>query len=141
MDSWRGLKIEVEGTGITTPLSEQVHLLGSLLGHAIRQQAGDKILGLTEQLRILCKDAATTGNEELRDRAAEIIQSLSRKQIVWLLRAYTGFFNLVNKAEQREIVRINSERQKNATAGAPRVESIAEAIHYLNKQAFHSRRC
>ena len=134
MDSWRGLKIEVEGTGITTPLSEQVHLLGSLLGHAIRQQAGDKILGLTEQLRILCKDAATTGNEELRDRAAEIIQSLSRKQIVWLLRAYTGFFNLVNKAEQREIVRINSERQKNATAGAPRVESIAEAIHYL-KQA------
>ena len=134
MDSWRGLKIEVEGTGITTPLSEQVHLLGSLLGHAIRQQAGDKILGLTEQLRILCKDAATTGKEELRDQAAEIIQSLSREQIVWLLRAYTGFFNLVNKAEQREIVRINRERQSNATAGTPRVESIAEAIHYL-KQA------
>ena len=134
MDSWRGLKIEVEGTGITTPLSEQVHLLGSLLGHAIRRQAGDEILGLTEQLRILCKDAAITGKEELRDRAAEIIQSLSREQIVWLLRAYTGFFNLVNKAEQREIVRINRERQSNATTGTPRVESIAEAIHYL-KQA------
>lgn len=134
MDSWRGLKIEVEGTGITTPLSEQVHLLGSLLGHAVRQQAGDEILGLAEQLRILCKDAGMTGKEELRDRAAEIIQSLSREQIVWLLRAYTSFFYLVNKAEQREIVRINRERQSNATTGTPRVESIAEAIHYL-KQA------
>jgi phosphoenolpyruvate carboxylase len=91
-------------------------------------------LGLAEQLRILCKNAAISGEEKFRDRAAKIIQSLSREQIVWLLRAYTGFFNLVNKAEQREIVRINSERQKNATAGAPRVESIAEAIHYL-KQA------
>ena len=131
MDNWRGLKIEVEGTGITTPLSEQVHLLGTLLGHAIQQQAGDEILGLAEQLRVLCKDAAITGKEELRDRAAEIIQSLSREQIVWLLRAYTGFFNLVNKAEQREIVRINRERQSNATAETPRVESIAEAIHYL----------
>ena len=131
MDNWRGLKIEVEGTGITTPLSEQVHLLGTLLGHAIQQQAGDEILGLAEQLRILCKDATITGKEELRDRAAEIIQSLSREQIVWLLRAYTGFFNLVNKAEQREIVRINRERQSNATTETPRVESIAEAIHYL----------
>ena len=133
MDSWRGLKIEVEGTGITTSLSEQVHLLGTLLGHAIRQQAGDEILGLAEQLRILCKDAATTGKEELRDQAGEIIQSLSREQIVWLLRAYTGFFYLVNKAEQREIVRINRERQRNATSGTPRVESIADAIHYLKQ--------
>ena len=134
MNSWRGLKIEVEGTGITTPLSEQVHLLGLLLGHAIRQQAGDEILGLAEQLRILCKNAAISGEEELRDQAAKIIQSLSREQIVWLLRAYTGFFYLVNKAEQREIVRINRERQNNATTETPRVESIAEAIHYL-KQA------
>ena len=134
MNSWRGLKIEVEGTGITTSLSEQVHLLGLLLGHAIRQQAGDEILALAEQLRILCKDAATTGKEELRDRAGDIIQSLSSEQIVWLLRGYTGFFYLVNKAEQREIVRINRERQKNATTETPRVESIAEAIHYL-KQA------
>ncbi len=134
MNSWRGLKIEVEGTGITTPLSEQVHLLGSLLGYAIRQQAGDEILGLAEKLRILCKDAAIKDKEELRDQAAEIIRSLSREQIVWLLRAYTGFFNLVNKAEQREIVRINRERQRDATTQTPRVESIAEAIHYL-KQA------
>ncbi len=134
MNSWRGLKIEVEGTGITTPLSEQVHLLGLLLGHAIRQQAGDEILALAEQLRILCKDAATSGKEELRDQAGEIIRSLSSEQIVWLLRGYTGFFYLVNKAEQREIVRINRERQRNATTETPRVESIAEAIHYL-KQA------
>ena len=131
MESWRGLKIEIEGTGITTPLSEQVHLLGTLLGHAIRQQAGEEILELTERLRILCKDAAIAGKEELRDSAAEVIQSLSIEKIVWLLRGYTGFFNLINKAEQREIVRINRERQNNATHESPRVESIAEAIHYL----------
>ena len=93
MDSWQGLKIEIEGTGITMPLSEQVHLLGTLLGHAIRQQAGDEILELTERLRILCKDAAIASKEELRDRAAEIIQSLSTEQIVWLLRGYTSFFH------------------------------------------------
>jgi phosphoenolpyruvate carboxylase len=122
------------GTGITRPLSEQVHLLGTLLGHAIRQQAGDDILQLTERIRILCKDAAVTGKEDLRDQAAQIIQSLSTDEVVWLLRGYTAFFHLVNKAEQREIVRINRDRQRKASKTRPRVESIAEAVNHLKQE-------
>ena len=133
MDSWKGLEIEVEGTGITEALSEQVHLLGTLLGHAIRRQSGDEILALTEQLRGLCKNANTANESGCRSQAAAIIQSLSVDQIVRLLRGYSGFFHLINKAEQREIVRINRQRQRNATIDAPRVESISEAVYCLKR--------
>ena len=32
MRRWQGLDIEAEGTGISTPLSEQINLLGTMLG-------------------------------------------------------------------------------------------------------------
>ena len=74
------------GTAITDALSEQVHLVGTLLGHAIRRQSGDEILALTEQLRGLCKNANTANESGCRSQAAAIIQSLSVDQIVRLLR-------------------------------------------------------
>ncbi|HET8653916.1 MAG TPA: phosphoenolpyruvate carboxylase [Longimicrobiaceae bacterium] len=128
MSRWHGLHIETEGTGISQPLSEQVNLLGEMLGHAIREEAGERIFGLVEELRLLCKRAAAEDDDAARDRAAEIIASLDENQIVWLLRAYTAFFHLVNQAEQQEIVRINRERSRAAAAGSPRPDSIDEAF-------------
>ncbi len=56
---------------------------------------------------------------------------------MWLVRAFTSFFHLVNKAEQREIVRINRERERNSTAAQPRSESIAEAVHFLKQNGYN----
>lgn len=122
-----GLIIEPKGSGISAPLSRQVNLLGAVLGRAIRARYGKEILGLVEQLRHLCK-------QESLDEAAAVIEKTETDDLLAVLRAYTTFFHLVNKAEQLEIVRINRERAQAATKERPRGESIADAVHELKMQ-------
>lgn len=130
-----------DGTGITRPLSRQVNLLGSLLGQALRDQAGDDALALVERLRLLCRTAAQTGDEGPRDEAAQLLQERSLEELTWLLRAFTAFFHLVNQAEQQEILRVNRARTRRAPSGeaapAPsRPESIDEAVGRLRAQGY-----
>ncbi|MDP7235969.1 MAG: phosphoenolpyruvate carboxylase, partial [Candidatus Latescibacteria bacterium] len=136
MSQWHDFAIETEGTGISAPLSEQINLLGAMLGHVIRTHAGQGVFDLVEDLRGLCKQAAVDEDEALRDEAARKISRLDLNEMVWLLRAFTDFFHLVNKAEQLEIIRINRERAQAADADHPRPESIAEAIAELKRQGF-----
>lgn len=132
----RGLNVEAEGTGISRPLSRQVNLLGSLLGQAVEQQAGADMLALIEELRLACKRAAQEEDPAPREQTAARISRLSREEILWLLRSYTAFFHLVNKAEQQEIIRINRERARHSTPENPRAESIAEAIAHLKNNGY-----
>ncbi|MGH7477684.1 MAG: phosphoenolpyruvate carboxylase [Longimicrobiales bacterium] len=119
-------------TGITRPLSENVDLLGTLLGRRVRAQAGDAVFELVEELRLLCKRAAAEGDASLRDAAVARIRALSEREIRWLLRAYGVFFHLVNQAEKQEILRINRERSREAAdGGQPRPESIDDAVARL----------
>jgi phosphoenolpyruvate carboxylase len=113
-----------------TSLARSVSLLGSLLGDAIAAQAGQPVLDLVEELRLLCREAAATGDDALRQRARDRISELDEATIGWLLRAYDTYFHLVNQAEKDEIQRINRERSRNA-AGLPRPESIADAVRQL----------
>ncbi|HEX6927039.1 MAG TPA: phosphoenolpyruvate carboxylase [Longimicrobiaceae bacterium] len=128
MSRWQGLQVKSEGTGISQPLSQQVNLLGEMLGQAIREQAGEGIFNLVEDLRQLCKRAANENDPAARDRAEEIIRGLGQNELVWLLRAYSAFFHLVNQAEQQEIIRINRERARGAGGHVGRPDSIDEAI-------------
>jgi len=131
MSRWRGLKVEAEGTGISRELSEQINLLGEMLGQVIRDEAGERIFALVEELRLLCKSASAQGNPALLDRAAEIVHRLELEDMVWVLRAFTAFFHLANQAEQHEIVRINRERGRETGGEAPRPESIEAALRQL----------
>jgi phosphoenolpyruvate carboxylase len=128
---WKGLAVESEGTGISRPLSENVNLLGALLGQAIRTRYGDATLALVEELRLLCKHAEQRAEPELRARAAARIAGLGTDQLIALLRAFTSFFHLVNQAEKQEIVRVNRERARAGGAESARPESIGEAIREL----------
>jgi phosphoenolpyruvate carboxylase len=126
MARWDELSVEVEGTGITAPLSRQVNLLGSLLGRVTAAQAGPDTLDLVETLRQTCKQAAQEDRPALRDEAAARIADLDRPTIVRLLHVYTAFFRLINQAEQQEIVRINRERARQSSRGPlPRGTSVA----------------
>ena len=131
--NWHGIQFEAEGTGISTPLSEQVNLLGTLLGSVIRRQAGEEMLALVEDLRGLCKESVRDKDPAKLDEAARRIEPLTLRQIGWLLRAYTAFFHLVNQAEQQEITRINRERALNSEPDNPRLESISESIFQLKQ--------
>ncbi len=136
INRWKGLQVESEGTGISKPLSEQVNLLGSVLGHAIEEQGGAEMLELVEELRLLCKRANSENDTTLRDKAIEKIHNLSTGEINWLLRGYTAFFHLVNKAEQEEIIRINRERARKSSPENPRPESIDDAIKQLKDSGY-----
>lgn len=131
-----GLNIESEGTGITRPLSENVNLLGGLLGHAIREQAGAAMLELVEELRLLCKRALVEDDPAPRHEAESRIRALSDAEIGWLLRAFSAFFHLVNQAERQEILRINRERSLAIHAGRSRPESIDDVVARLKADGF-----
>ncbi|MDP2530065.1 MAG: phosphoenolpyruvate carboxylase [Candidatus Palauibacterales bacterium] len=110
------------------PLKDQVGLLGTLLGRAIRERGGQETLDRVEALRLACREAARSGDPGPRRRAAGRIAELDLEAIGWLLRAYTTFFRLVNQAEQREIVRVNRERSREGGLDRPRPGSIEEAV-------------
>lgn len=129
----RGIDIQAEGTGISRPLSENVNLLGGLLGAVIRERAGEDMLALVEELRTLCKRALQEDDPSLRQRAAERIRTLNTNELQWLLRAFAAFFHLVNQAERQEILRVNRERSPRDRDDPPRPESIDEAVRRLHK--------
>jgi phosphoenolpyruvate carboxylase len=129
MSRWHGLDIEAEGTGISEPLSEQVNLLGAMLGQVVAEQMGEDMLDLVESLRLQCKRAEQEDAPALRGEAKATIDNAEHRQVVQLLHIFTTFFHLVNKAEQREIIRINRQRAREAAGeGLPLGEAAAEAI-------------
>jgi phosphoenolpyruvate carboxylase len=128
----RGLDTAAEGTGISRPLSENVNLLGALLGQVIEQQAGAPVLTLVEELRLLCRRALYEQDDGPLDEAAARVRDLDARSLRWLLQAFGAFFHLVNQAEKREILRINRERSRTHESGTPRPESIDEAIQRLS---------
>jgi phosphoenolpyruvate carboxylase len=138
MPPWEGIVVVAEGSGISEPLSRQVNLVGQLIGQAVIDLAGRPAFERIERLRGLCKDSAAADDEAaaetLLDQAAGEIASLDDDEIRWLLRAFTSFFHLVNKAEQLEIARINRDRASAATRDEPRAESVAEAFHRMRQR-------
>lgn len=126
---WTGLEIESEGTGISRPLSEQVNLLGAMLGDAIRHRYGGDALARVETLRTLCKAASEGRDPAGLDRAAEIVAEADLDELRALVDAFTSFFHLVNQAEKQEIVRINRDRSR----PGPRPESILDTVHRLHE--------
>src|SRR5690606_33490086 len=127
----RGIDIQSEGTGISRPLSENVNLLGGLLGEVIAERAGSEMLALVEELRTLCKRALQENDPSLREQAAERIRSLDAHEVQWLLRSFASFFHLINQAERQEILRVNRERSPRSDDDPPRPESIDDAIGRL----------
>jgi len=151
MRRWDDLDFETEGTGISKPLSRQVNLVGSMLGHIAEEQGGTALFEHVEGLRALCKAAEQEDDPEKREEAARRIAELDQDTLERLLHVYTTFFHLVNQAEQQEIIRINRERARqsgpsewplgpgedNGSADAePRPQSIDAAVAYLKSEDY-----
>lgn len=112
---------------LTEELRTQVDLLGRILGDAIKSFYGDKTFELVESLRSWAQ--RTDAGEELFRQVAK----LSVSEMANVIRSYTGYFHLANKAEQLEIARINREREFEATREQPRAESVAQGIESMRE--------
>lgn len=115
-----------EQFGLPESLCHDIHLLDRLLGEVLGEQEGSKLLRLARQLYA---EGISGDPQTLMERFPALKKPETTER---LLRAFTVFFQLLNTAEQKEIVRVNRERQVRAT-GSPRPESIREAIHRLQQ--------
>jgi len=86
------------------PLRDDVRLLGSLLGETIRQQHGETLFNLVEEIRQLAKQARQESSDETR-LLAQRLAALPSDKMVILSRAFALFLNLANLAEQHHQIR------------------------------------
>lgn len=119
-------------------LSENIRLLGDLLGRIIVEQAGESVFELEETIRALAKDRRA-GDPTARARTDEIIPkmvgdlSLSSD----ILKAFATYFQLVNLVEEHERIRILKEREERAfEAGEAMDESVSAAVRTLRQEGF-----
>lgn len=119
------------GGGISVEMSKQVNLLGGLLGQAAKELCGETTYAHIEKLRLLFKDARKNGDETKKQQAYDYIRNLNLLELNEILRSFTAYFHLVNKAEQHEIARINKER---TIKQGSRPESVFNAIKQLKQE-------
>jgi len=87
------------------PLMDDIRLLGRLLGDVIREQEGEPMFALIEQIRQLSvayrRDADAAADKSLK----KLLKGLSDDQTVSVIRAFTYFSHLANLAEDRHHIR------------------------------------
>jgi phosphoenolpyruvate carboxylase len=119
------LGVEPQRHELSTPLAEDIALLDELLGSVLAQQGEAQLLGIARRLH-------TESEGDPRTLFARMPELNEPRLTQRLIRAFTILFQLMNTAEQKEIVRVNRERQVKGGSAA-RSESIAEAVADLRR--------
>ena len=113
-------------------LSEDIHLLGDILGHVIRRQAGIEIFELEERIRALAKTRRVEADSSIDRRLAFVVGRLDPAEAELVARSFTTYFELVNLAEEQHRVRVLRERERDAHP-QPLPESVADAVAALHR--------
>jgi len=114
-------------------LSEQVHLLGDLLGRTIVEQEGQALFELVEDVRGLAK-AHRAGDEAAGERLLRRVEALPLAESRGVVKAFATYFKLVNLAEEQERVRVLRRREREAhAAGSSAIETIGAAVGELRE--------
>ncbi|MFN2207983.1 MAG: phosphoenolpyruvate carboxylase, partial [Candidatus Promineifilaceae bacterium] len=113
-------------------LSQDIHLLGDILGRVIRRQAGVEIFELEERIRALCKARRLDGDPEIDERLMVVVSGMSIEEEELVARAFATYFDLINLAEEHHRVRVLRRRER-ASHPNPMSESIAAAISVLRQ--------
>ncbi len=113
-------------------LSEDIHLLGDILGHVIRHQSGVEIFELEERIRALTKARRIDPDPEVDGRLQTIVNGITLEQAELVSRSFAVYFELVNLAEEQNRVRVLREREAKAYP-QPLKESIPAAITELRQ--------
>ena len=118
-------------TAPTEPLSEQIHLLGDLLGRTIVEQEGRALFDRVEEVRALAK-SSRAGEAGAAEKLLDLAGQLSLPEALGVVKSFTTYFQLVNLAEEQERVRVLHERAfRAAFDDRPMGESVGAAIRQL----------
>src|SRR3954452_5468415 len=102
------LGLEPHRFGLSDALTDDIELIDALLGTVLGQQETDEVIAIGRALYVQDDEDPLV----LLDRHPQLRDV---RFVLRLLRAYTVLFQLMNTAEQKEIVRVNRARQ--VTAG------------------------
>jgi phosphoenolpyruvate carboxylase len=94
------------------PLTEDIRLLGRLLGEVIREQEGDEAYTLVEQVRQLAVAYRRDDDAHADQTLKHLLQSLPGIMLVCVVRAFTYFSLLANLAEDRHYIRRRVARER-----------------------------
>jgi len=115
------LNLEPEAEGLSPELSQDLRTLDRLLGKVLTCQKREGLIDLARQL-------VAERSPDPQRLLEEIPELKNPETIRELARAFTVLFQLLNVAEQKEIVRVNRERR------GVRRESISEAVAQLRSR-------
>jgi phosphoenolpyruvate carboxylase len=108
------------------PLRDDIRLLGRILGDTVREQEGEEVFELVEQIRRASIRFHRDNEVAARRELEATLDSLSADQTLVIVRAYSYFSHLANIAEDQHHIRRN---RAHAIAGsAPRPGSLAYAF-------------
>lgn len=107
------LNLDPESHGLSAPLARDIRLIDCLLCETLLEQEGDSLVAIVQDL---ARQAASTSPGDLFVRIPSLTDPETARKVA---RAFTVLFQLVNIAEQKEIVRANR-------AKSPRPESLMD---------------
>lgn len=136
------LGISPYNSGFPSALAEDVVLIDEMLGRLLVAEGEERLITIARGLYEDCSRSDDNGHEPRK--ASEMVAEMMAKfrelndpaVVARVLRAFTIFFQLINIAEQKEIVHANRRRQMAKLAHSPRgqawrPESIGSAVSRL----------
>jgi phosphoenolpyruvate carboxylase len=111
------------------PLRDDVHLLGELLGEALRAHEGEALFDRVERVRAIAK-AAHAGEAGAFDLLADVLGNMPIDAAVPVARAFAHFLALANIAEQHHRIRRRRDHAREADRH-PQRGSCAETFARL----------
>ena len=111
-------------------LIEDIRLVGRILGNVIREQEGLAAYELVERIRTLSVSFRRDANHEADQTLKKLLKSLSSKQTLSVIRAFTYFSHLANLAEDCHHIRRRTIHER---AGDVQEGSIAMSMQRLHQ--------
>lgn len=115
------------------PLSNDIHMLGDLLGETLQRLEGRRLFDLEEKTRALCKELRFAPTTRTDKQLKRLLHGLSLDEAIGVIRAFSVFFQLVNIAEQHHRIRRKRDYELR-TPDQPQRGSIAEGLRRLKDE-------
>jgi len=114
------------------PLRDDIRLLGRILGDTLREQEGDQTFDLIESVRRAAVRFRKTQDERDRAQLEQVLDALSPRDTLSVVRAFSYFSQLCNIAED---LHHNRRRRAHLKAGSPPQEgSLQLALDRVQEQ-------
>lgn len=111
------------------PLRDDIRLLGRVLGDTVREQQGDEVFEIVENVRQTGVRFAREGKDEDRVELGALLNDLPQETIAAVVRAFAYFLQLANIAEDAHLIR--RRRAHDIARDRPAPGSLAHALQAI----------